>query len=409
MRRSINLISSFLLTLTAFADAFAPGIQIREQRKWIVVDKKNQLNVAVANHPNIRHFPRYANGRNNEEDLFDTASSFISPSLSTASQDCWSPPLRIVMATLAFAGVIETSYLTYVDLRGVLPALCSTTTSSCSSVLSGPYSHILGTDIPLASLGLCAYVSTFSLVVQPLLQRDSQDDTKNRLWLTAAATTMGVFSVFLMSILIFVLHMSCPYCIASAIFSIGLAAVAWFGEAIPTNNASARSDGLKLSTGGGLLACFAAVILFASADAVTSSLSDDKLLASSSNTQNSATLVTSKQPPAPPVVTTTSSNAALALANDLVSLDTSFYGAFWCSHCYEQKQILGAEAMKKIPYIECSKDGANANAALCRSKKIPGYPTWEIAGKLYPGEQALEELQQIVAVVKRDYKSSVLP
>ena len=63
------------------------------------------------------------------------------------------------------------------------------------------------------------------------------------------------------------------------------------------------------------------------------------------------------------------------------------YGAFWCSHCYDQKQTLGAEAMRSIPYIECAKDGANSQRKLCQEKEIPGYPTWEINGKLHPGEQ----------------------
>ena len=52
--------------------------------------------------------------------------------------------------------------------------------------------------------------------------------------------------------------------------------------------------------------------------------------------------------------------------------------------------------MQLIPYIECSKEGMNAQTALCRDKHIPGYPTWEVAGTLYPGEQALEELQDII-------------
>ena len=33
------------------------------------------------------------------------------------------------------------------------------------------------------------------------------------------------------------------------------------------------------------------------------------------------------------------------------------YGAFWCSHCYEQKLTFGAEAMKEFPYVECYPDG----------------------------------------------------
>ena len=33
------------------------------------------------------------------------------------------------------------------------------------------------------------------------------------------------------------------------------------------------------------------------------------------------------------------------------------YGAFWCSHCYEQKQAFGAAAMEAFPYVECFPEG----------------------------------------------------
>ena len=33
------------------------------------------------------------------------------------------------------------------------------------------------------------------------------------------------------------------------------------------------------------------------------------------------------------------------------------YGAFWCSHCYDQKQAFGAEAMAAFPYVECYPEG----------------------------------------------------
>lgn len=35
---------------------------------------------------------------------------------------------------------------------------------------------------------------------------------------------------------------------------------------------------------------------------------------------------------------------------------------------------------------------------LCKAANIPGYPTWDIGGTLYPGEQTLEELEQIVGL-----------
>ena len=67
---------------------------------------------------------------------------------------------------------------------------------------------------------------------------------------------------------------------------------------------------------------------------------------------------------------------------------------------------MGKQAMDLIPYIECSRDGVNSQTKLCKEKEIPGYPTWEIAGTLYPGEQAITELRDIVDKAKQTTISS---
>ena len=84
------------------------------------------------------------------------------------------------------------------------------------------------------------------------------------------------------------------------------------------------------------------------------------------------------------------------------SLDARMFGAFWCSHCYEQKQALGLEAMRSIPYVECDREGYNGRRDLCKEKEVPGYPTWEINGELFPGERSLGELREIVDDILRD-------
>ena len=43
----------------------------------------------------------------------------------------------------------------------------------------------------------------------------------------------------------------------------------------------------------------------------------------------------------PPVVTKQSSPEALALGKHLKDIGATMYGAFWCSHCYGQKQVSG--------------------------------------------------------------------
>jgi len=65
---------------------------------------------------------------------------------------------------------------------------------------------------------------------------------------------------------------------------------------------------------------------------------------------------------------------------------------------------LGKEAFGKVQYIECAKDGINSQTSYCKEKQVPGYPTWEIGGKLYPGEQELDELEEIVEKIKTEMK-----
>lgn len=70
------------------------------------------------------------------------------------------------------------------------------------------------------------------------------------------------------------------------------------------------------------------------------------------------------------------------------------YGAYWCSHCQNQKKEFG-DSWQYISYIECDPRGENSEYDSCLEKGIQGYPTWEINGKLYPGEQNLEKLAEL--------------
>jgi hypothetical protein len=45
----------------------------------------------------------------------------------------------------------------------------------------------------------------------------------------------------------------------------------------------------------------------------------------------------------PPLVTSESSRGAVDLARRLKAAGAKMYGAFWCSHCFEQKQAFGAQ------------------------------------------------------------------
>mmetsp|Transcript_12734 Transcript_12734/g.24030 ORF Transcript_12734/g.24030 Transcript_12734/m.24030 type:complete len:84 (+) Transcript_12734:3205-3456(+) len=72
------------------------------------------------------------------------------------------------------------------------------------------------------------------------------------------------------------------------------------------------------------------------------------------------------------------------------------YGAFWCSHCLEQKEVFGKEAMENFPYVECFPAGwkkGTKEAAACESNDVRGFPTWIINGEKIEGDQTLEDLE----------------
>ena len=339
----------------------------------------------------------------------------------TSTESVWSPGLRKIIAGVASLGAIETGYLTYAKLiaPGQATLFCGSSqaaVTSCDQVLNGPYSNIPFLDnVPLAALGFLAYSSVVGLALAPLLSNNNDDDTQNRILLTALTTAMGTFSIFLMTLLFGVLQASCPYCLFSATDSFMLANLALIGGCLPEGTIA--SDGQTRDTTGGktvavgfLGAFLGAVLVFGngSIDAINNPPGvggSSTLLAttlSNGNSKNQEMMLY-----APPEITTESSERALSVAKSLQQLDAKMYGAHWCSHCYDQKQTLGKQVFSKsgdkqplVEYVECSKDGINSQSKLCKAKEIPGYPTWEIQGKQYPGEQSLDELEDLIKDIR---------
>jgi glutaredoxin len=76
-------------------------------------------------------------------------------------------------------------------------------------------------------------------------------------------------------------------------------------------------------------------------------------------------------------------------AKCLAQKDATMYGAEWCSHCKQQKDMFGA-SFKYVNYVECPD-----NQAFCDEKGITGYPTWIINGLPYQGTQSFEKLSEL--------------
>jgi thiol-disulfide isomerase/thioredoxin len=71
-----------------------------------------------------------------------------------------------------------------------------------------------------------------------------------------------------------------------------------------------------------------------------------------------------------------------------------FYGAFWCPHCQDQKELFGS-SKKHLPYVECSTPDSNSQLQVCKDAKVAAYPTWEFAdGSRLEGEISLEKLAE---------------
>lgn len=68
------------------------------------------------------------------------------------------------------------------------------------------------------------------------------------------------------------------------------------------------------------------------------------------------------------------------------------YGAYWCPHCQNQKDMFG-KSVEYINYVECDPRGNDANPELCQAKGVNSYPTWEFPnGEIVSGEMSLREI-----------------
>jgi hypothetical protein len=83
-----------------------------------------------------------------------------------------------------------------------------------------------------------------------------------------------------------------------------------------------------------------------------------------------------------------------AFARCLGDKGAKMYGAYWCPHCADQKELFGA-SFEYAPYVECGIKGSRAIAQACQDANIKRYPTWVFAdGSRVEGEHPLDFLSQ---------------
>ena len=95
------------------------------------------------------------------------------------------------------------------------------------------------------------------------------------------------------------------------------------------------------------------------------------------------------------VVTSESTKESIALAKYLKDTGVVKYSAYWCPNCLNQSELFGKQAYKELNVVECANDGKNSQTQLCIDKKIKGFPSWEINGKIILGVLTLEELSKL--------------
>jgi hypothetical protein len=83
-----------------------------------------------------------------------------------------------------------------------------------------------------------------------------------------------------------------------------------------------------------------------------------------------------------------------AFAQCLGTEGAKMYGAYWCPHCADQKEMFGS-SFQYAPYIECGIKGSRAEAQVCIDADVKHFPTWVFAGGArVEGAHSLEFLSQ---------------
>ena len=286
--------------------------------------------------------------------------------------------IRVAMAVLATIGVIDTGTIT-LKRWGVIGQLsCPGGADGCDKVLNSVWGSLFGQ--PLSLFGFLAYATVLVLAVLPLvLKGELRSSLSERSWwgLFLVSGGMVVFSLLLMGLLVFKIKAFCFFCVLSAVLSLALFALSLAG--------GDWDDRGQLVFRGVIVALVVGLVGLGWAASV----------------DRPAALTTKGTPPA---VVSASTPATLALAEHLKAQGAVMYSAYWCPHCHEQKELFGKEATAKLTVIECAADGVNSQRALCEQKKIEGFPTWEINGRLDSGVKPLAKLAEWSG-----YKGPALP
>lgn len=98
-----------------------------------------------------------------------------------------------------------------------------------------------------------------------------------------------------------------------------------------------------------------------------------------------------------PLGRTVSPSRLANFAKYLTEKGVVMYGAYWCSHCQNQKKVFG-DAFQYITYVECTQEPKR-----CLAAGVKGYPTWTIPKNATPSAEKPEaEVMKIEGEITLD-------
>ena len=293
-------------------------------------------------------------------------------------QDLGSKWARVAISILSTVGVIDTGSITFNKWGWIGDLNCPGSIGGCDKVLNSSWGNFFQTNdfsIPLSLIGLISYLLILLLAIFPLIPilKNQKNNLSRLTWWGAfyISTSNFVFSLILISIMIFKIKAFCFFCLLSCLISLSLLLLNLFG--------GNWEDYGKLFFRGFLMSV--AVLL---AGMIWSTSVDPSTQEISNNVQGM-----------PPAVIAISSPEKIKLAEHLTKEGAVMYNAYWCPHCHDQKEMFGKEATDKLNLVECAKDGFNNQKELCEAKGITGFPSWEINGLIDSGVKSLEELADL--------------
>ena len=301
----------------------------------------------------------------------------------------WSRP---IIGAIAIAGAVLTAYLTITKLMGGGPVCTAEAASAgCGGVLDSEYAVVFG--LPLSLFGCLAYISMAAFALIPLAissdRKKQKQQVENVTWwlLLAGSIAMTVFSAYLMYILATDLKTVCPYCIGSAAFSLSLLILTIVGRD--------WEDVGQIFFAGAVVGLLTLMVTLGIYSGINGNAIADEVVDPKDGKIEVLKPKSNATPPYGWEITSVSGEAEIALAKHLTAIGAKEYGAYWCPHCYEQKQLFGQEAFDEVTYIECAEDGKDPQPQVCRTAGIQSFPTWEIDGKFYPGIKTLDDLAEL--------------